>query len=308
MSQRFHDGSLSIHVLFNDRKSHEDLLRGWTEKWPGVSFVDLDEAGMWEVPEDLRNVGGFIQKDIGYSLAYHKMCDLWATKVPAYAGKLGLEYYLRLDADAMFSCPGQPEPSSLLETDDTSKVITLPNKDVFETMRKGHYVYGYYMVLRDDVRFSSGFHSFVQRYVDENGIDLTGKIAGLDKLAVSVRQGNLSNTVSTGNYEKRKWAEALQVPDPRKQDETVGSLAFYNNLEIVQVPFLQRPDVVHFTEAIVKNKGIYTHRWGDAIIRFYQVTLFSKPDEVRCLSREFFYYKHQWGSNIHCDSQFASLQ
>lgn len=53
---------------------------------------------------------------------------------------------------------------------------------------------------------------------------------------------------------------AVQVP-------TNCVKGFYNNLELGRISAFQTPGAKEWTQAVVDNKGIYTHRWGDALLR-----------------------------------------
>jgi hypothetical protein len=267
ISRRLAEGSLAMHVLYNDQKRHEELLSSFSSKWPHVTFVDMDPIGIWEAPEEWRNT----KRNFGkYPLGYRQMCDLWATKIPNYTRSVGWEYFMRFDADSMVTCPAEGAHSLLQQEEQVnSKVISMANIDVFQTMRQGNYVYGYYQVTRDRDFVSRGFNEFMKTYLFENHLDIRGTNAARKQVLLE------------------------------KDDD--GALSFYNNFEVVQVSYLNRPEVVRFTEAVSASSGIYDKRWGDAIIRFYQVTLFTNASQVRCFGHDFFTYTHQQGDNKGCD-------
>ena len=50
--------------------------------------------------------------------------------------------------------------------------------------------------------------------------------------------------------------------------------SFYNNFFLTAVPFWQRPDVRRLLEFVDRSGGIYTHRWGDALIHTAAVQIF----------------------------------
>ena len=68
---------------------------------------------------------------------------------------------------------------------------------------------------------------------------------------------------------------------------------FYNNFEVAKVAHFLRPDVRNFTDAVRRGGGIFQRRWGDAIVRYMQVALFARPDEVYCFGPQELAYCHQ---------------
>ncbi len=56
--------------------------------------------------------------------------------------------------------------------------------------------------------------------------------------------------------------------------------SFWNNIEIVDISFMQRRDVVDFIQAIDESKGIFLYRWGDAPLRYIMLALFAKPIQI----------------------------
>merc|ERR1719310_861188 len=157
----------------------------------------------------------------------------------------------------------------------TSDVFYLSSDhNLFDVVSKGKYVYAYFSKRYDADWVSVGVNKFVKKYVREKGLDLSDRLAaGLEK-----------------------------------ENSTGASLSFYNNLELADVNYLLRPDVQEFTQAVAETNGIYDWRWGDAIIRYWQVALFSKPEEVFCLSPMLgVKYWHQDSNNIF-DSRSCHLE
>jgi len=100
-----------------------------------------------------------------------------------------------------------------------------------------------------------------------------------------------AQTLSTEGtlFESIQWASSHQVYWFR-------SPMFYNNIELVKVSYLEDPRVREFTETVVEaSKGTYGYRWGDAIIRYWQVVLFSKRQDVWCMQdfAQAIRYRHQ---------------
>jgi len=55
---------------------------------------------------------------------------------------------------------------------------------------------------------------------------------------------------------------------------------FWNNIEVIDLLFIQRKDVTDFIRAIDESRGIFLYRWGDAPLRYIMLALFAKPTEV----------------------------
>lgn len=59
------------------------------------------------------------------------------------------------------------------------------------------------------------------------------------------------------------------------EGRTYACLGIYNNLEMASLHFFTRPDVRHFVDGLDRAHGMYTHRWGDAIIRLATLAIFA---------------------------------
>ena len=72
------------------------------------------------------------------------------------------------------------------------------------------------------------------------------------------------------------------------QEATLKPKIFYTNFEIVKINWARSNNHKKMMGHIIRSKGIYNHRWGDAIIRYYVVNLLlaSKKSLKGCL------YKH----------------
>jgi hypothetical protein len=60
-----------------------------------------------------------------------------------------------------------------------------------------------------------------------------------------------------------------------------AAVAFYNNMEIMDIRFWMRPDVQHFVHFVDTSWGIYRHRWGDAPLRYIALAIFANERMVR---------------------------
>ena len=57
------------------------------------------------------------------------------------------------------------------------------------------------------------------------------------------------------------------------QEATINPKIFYTNFEIVKLSWARSNQHKNFLKYIVKSRGIYNFRWGDALIRYYVVNL-----------------------------------
>lgn len=72
------------------------------------------------------------------------------------------------------------------------------------------------------------------------------------------------------------------------QEATLNPKIFYTNFEIVKLSWANSDWNLGIMKHIIKSKGIYNYRWGDALIRYYVINLLgaSKKTLKGCL------YKH----------------
>ena len=52
----------------------------------------------------------------------------------------------------------------------------------------------------------------------------------------------------------------------------------------VDLEFFNSPEMQAFNDALDKEEGSYKERWGDANIRFAQVSLFARRDQIQCFT------------------------
>ena len=72
------------------------------------------------------------------------------------------------------------------------------------------------------------------------------------------------------------------------QEATLKPKIFYTNFEVVKLSWAKSNQHKKFLKYIIKSKGIYNHRWGDALIRYYIVNLLS----ASCIELKGCLYKH----------------
>jgi len=68
-----------------------------------------------------------------------------------------------------------------------------------------------------------------------------------------------------GSYAISHNMDPGSIPSLKAQSGCVKG--FYNNLELGRISAFQTPDAKEWTQAVADSKGIYTHRWGDALLR-----------------------------------------
>lgn len=183
------------------------------------------------------------------------------------AHELGLEYYLRLDSDSVLTCSDdvrlkgtQAEPLGIKEKSNLTYFKADAEYSLFDAVSKDGHVYGYYDSRTEAWAASRHLHKFVKDYSQNHTLNLSGKIA-------------------SGVMAKR---------------DSGPSEGFNTNMEVVDVTYFLRDDIQEFTRSVASNHGIYDWRWGDAIIRYWQVALFSEHQDIKCLtSEDHITYSHQ---------------
>jgi hypothetical protein len=56
--------------------------------------------------------------------------------------------------------------------------------------------------------------------------------------------------------------------------------SYSNNVEVVELSFIRRKDVLDFTKAVDESQGIFLYRWGDAPLRYITLALFTNATQV----------------------------
>merc|ERR1712007_381527 len=80
--------------------------------------------------------------------------------------------------------------------------------------------------------------------------------------------------------------------DVMRAVEGYGAWSFYNNFEVAHVPFFLCPEVQEFTKAVIDSQMIILRRWGDAVVRFFQVVLFATAAQIHCFNGSEITYSH----------------
>mmetsp|Transcript_9358 Transcript_9358/g.19889 ORF Transcript_9358/g.19889 Transcript_9358/m.19889 type:complete len:398 (+) Transcript_9358:136-1329(+) len=112
------------------------------------------------------------------------------------------------------------------------------------------YVYQRNMQTQDGRMYCEGLYNFTVNYISKHSTD--------------VRNPELWR-----KFEKRWLEEEL-------------CQGFYNNFEITRVKFMRQLAVRQWHEAVADGEpyGVFRHRWGDAVVRYLTMALFSSPRTI----------------------------
>jgi len=204
-------------------------------------------------PAKVRHKVNFTHSALGrWKFGYRAMCAFMAGGILRVAAIARLDFFLRVDDDATFTC--DPVNGSY---------------DPFVDMATRGSVYGYYKYTPFDQ--ASGLAMWTARYTRKNPA-LVGQINPTVRHEYGKLFG-LDTDVARENETHLKEVTKLVTKD-RINRFLAKVPTYYNNLELVAVRFLFDARVRHFTEAVFRSHGIFYERWGDAPLRFLQVTLF----------------------------------
>jgi len=256
-----HRHDLNTYVAYDNGERHEAFLRSAKLRWPAIRWVDLQARGLWSAtPEKIassihRKSVHAVSFDIGYRL----MCDFWVHGVWKLAAAEGLEHIVRIDTDSNLPCGERASAAGR-----AVKLLSL--------MREHNLSYGFYHRNWESPDFAIGFNAAARRHVESARLSLANTFGGYTTFGSREKGSGKIFELGRSDYEPARF--------------------FYNNVEVARVSHFQRPDVQAFTRAIRRSGGIFRHRWGDAIVRYMQVALFARPEEVRCLTSELLAYCH----------------
>ena len=87
------------------------------------------------------------------------------------------------------------------------------------------------------------------------------------------------------NYAKMMWETKQTLP------------LFRTNFELSRRSFMQQPLVAHFHDDLSENDPypVFRHRWGDAILRYFLVSIFLPSSKVMIDEPVGYYHKDQFG-------------
>ncbi len=180
---------------------------------------------------------------------YNHMCAFWIHEIfrQPYFLEHDIEYYLRLDTDSRFWQP-----------------ITY---DLFRYMKTHNLAYGFRAKPHEDKCCSNNLAAFIYQYIKSNESN--------NRLSSESSEHN--QTISTESTIKLSsemdWI--LNLTDPALSTPLPQQMyMYYNNLEVVNVKqFRDDASVWRWLEHVWLQgaEGIYRHRWGDALVRYYTV-------------------------------------
>ena len=186
---------------------------------------------------------------MSHGIDYRIMCYFHSQLIFEVPEIAALDYYLRMDDDSRLVCQNgnaafnrkyQKSMRLKLATATSDETEIMP--DLFEYMASNGYLYAYWKCQSDPHSWTRNFIPFIVSYLQRNG---------------------LSFQLPVPQY-MTDWLTRQWMP-PHLRMQAVPM--FYNNLELLFVPFFRAPFVSHFNEAVERTDGYWLHRWGDAIIR-----------------------------------------
>jgi hypothetical protein len=145
----------------------------------------------------------------------------------------------------IFYVPELKQVEYFLRLDTDSEILSTVPVDLFREMKEGGFVYGYKIEGVDPPEVTVGLADFTFQYME--------------------RVGNIPQE----NVDLLKQRLAAKAPP-----------LFYNNFEMVNMPFFRRPDVAAWTEAVDRSQKIYTQRWGDAPLRWITLHMLTGEPET----------------------------
>ena len=189
---------------------------------------------------------------------YHQMIRFWITHVWRHPALKPYETLMRLDTDACWMIdlhdpkigtygyshlPGLPPPSSPDNDNNNDNGIT--------TSTATSYVYHANRRYFEAAIVSTNFDEFCASYVQKHNI--------------TIQNMELYKLISTRD----------------KNNQSTAPL-FFNNFEVVNIEFMQRPEIQQFHEALTEHEpfGVFRYRWGDAVERYATMAIFVPPTQI----------------------------
>jgi hypothetical protein len=179
---------------------------------------------------------------------YHHMCYFWFKQVFQLKILQRYRYMMRLDDDSQIQ--GQFQFLIIKKIISSFFLISSSGKwpNVFDLMIKHQALY-----------------MANQREVDYEYV-LPG-VTRIRNLTVDyIMKKNL--TVRNPDMFADVFNKTLEIPN------------YWNNIEVVDLTFMQRNDVMDFIKTIDESQGIFLYRWGDAPLRYITLALFTNTTQV----------------------------
>eukprot|EP00668_Euglena_longa_P041012 GGOE01053972.1.p1 GENE.GGOE01053972.1~~GGOE01053972.1.p1 ORF type:complete len:345 (-),score=99.01 GGOE01053972.1:484-1494(-) len=157
-----------------------------------------------------------------------------------------------------------------LRMDSDSLLVHPVNYDLFDFFQRKGLKYGYYRAMDDDASWSKGLWEFMDHYLAIQGL---------------------------------RQPTTIAFPKPRKMPRARVPM-FYTNFEVVHVPtIVGRLDIQEFISGVDVTWRIYTHRWSDAVLRYFLVHIFLNVsrDVHHCCDLKYVHTPHQPKPITCCD-------
>jgi hypothetical protein len=182
----------------------------------------------------------------GSTFGYSGMCMFWAKLVFEMPYVAELDYFMRLDTDSLLKSQWFVDP--------------------FQWMSDRGLVYGYLYAGIDGPDWTRRMWPMAHNY--------------------SVSRGIASPKLSRFRWPSPKELTRMEtITSIEESWDSPGVPQYYNNFEIVSVPWFRRPEVRNFTDYMTLNPphGVYRYRWGDAPLRYLALALGGARDSDTAL-------------------------
>ena len=176
---------------------------------------------------------------------YHHMCYFWFKQVFEMKIMQRYRYMMRLDDDSQILGNVNNE-FSLTCVSSFSLLGSWPN--IFEIMEKHQAVY-LANKKEADVEYLLPGLTLVR--------NLTAAYIAQNRIAIR----NPAMLADVFNH-------SVEIPH------------YWSNFEIIDLAFMQRPEVIDFIETVDDSRGIFLYRWGDAPLRYITLALFANATEI----------------------------
>ena len=143
----------------------------------------------------------------------------------------------------------------------------------------------YFVRLDTDSFFlytNKNFIKNIENFDNDYGY-IANTIQNEDK-AVSLGFGKCLYNFCKKNYKYFKFKNYLNIC----QEATLKPKIFYTNFEIVKIKWARSNIHKKIMNHIINSKGIYKYRWGDAMVRYYVISLL----DAKTISLKGCLYKH----------------
>lgn len=206
---------------------------------PGLTQSELSKTKKL-VPEGLQCffvlVENFFEFPSGYNQSALSQKPRSNREYPSY------NHMIRFWWRTVFHHPLVRQLDYFCRLDTDSFILSPIGYDIFRFMELNGKSYGYRALLNDAPEFTEGLFDFLADYRKRFG--------------------------KTKNFKKN----AVWIPKAHDRDSH-GPKLFFTNFEVVDVQrFIKDQGIMQFIEEVDATHAIYLKRWGDAPLRYYQVS------------------------------------